>query len=831
MNATTFQTDIRRPGVIAGIVLSLAGTGIYALGLTLLSFDDDTYFRVVLLNLVLAFLYSVYWVLQCFRRKESGRTYLPFVYALWLISCFSCNLLINVFENLPLWVHLLTALFCISAWVLYWDLPSAILRNIAGFVNGISTLLIVYYAVYLLPVLPYSLLGILAFGLGFHGLVPGIILLLHGFSLFTLCADKGRRIAPWLGGLFVGLLLPVFLTLALHREVLAIRAFVQHSHFADQQGLPQWVLVSQRLKPNLLNEILMKEELVYTGADRFLSWKGHRFLEGGISYNDRKVHDPLLNVAFIALDNPVPLAEDRIHILESVFGNRLQTERRLWSETDIYTTLLSEDVQLYPSARLAYTELNIELSSRQRWDGEAIYSFLLPEGSVASSLSLCFNGVERKGVLASKTKAQQAYNQVVGVEMRDPALLQWREGNRIVVRIFPVRNNLPRHFKIGITTPLQLNAGKAVYRSIQVQGPGMQRMQVLSRVRVQGRDVPEFSDTDFEKEGAGFFRNSRGIDPWQLSLAAAPPQPQYFAWEGKKYLLQESLQQQQPADYDAVVLDLNASWEKEDARRWVQELKGIPLFVLTADGKHKLDADNFEEYWNQAVSFSYTLPPLYLLRHSDLLITSSGSFSPDFDGLAGTPFLKKIHAGLKQKELRVLNVGKALSPFWQTLREQRYVQMMNTGMSEALQMASARSYPVYTDTTDAVHIQDSGISLSLAGPDVKAPESDNDHIYRLYAYGYVLQQHLAAEDDTSRQNMAYVSLAEDAHIVSPVSSMLVLETDADYDRTGIEANKNTLGNASMKNDGAVPEPHEWALIALAVACMFYLFKKKKDYAL
>lgn len=828
----TFQTQIRKPGVMAGIILSLSGTGIYVLGLTLLSFDDDTFFRVVLLNLVLAFLYSVFWVIRSFRMKEPGRIYLPFVYLLWFISCFSCNLLLNVFENLPPWVYLLTALFCLSAWVLYWDVSSSFFRNLAGLVNGISTLLIIYYAVYLLPLLPYSLLGILAFGLGFHGLVPGIVLLLHGICLYRLCTYRGRRIAPWLGGIFAGLLSLTVFILAMQREAARIREYVQHARFASGSDLPEWVIVSQRLQPGFMNEILLKQDLVYTGADHFFSYGWNRPSGFSLNYTDRKIHDPFFNTAFLFTDNPVTLTEDRIRILESVYGNRLQTEQRLWSGQDIETLLLSEDVLVYPELRLAYTELSLELGNRQRRNGEAIYSFLLPEGSVASSLSLWVNGVERKAVLASKSKARQAYDQVVGVEFRDPALLQWREGNRVVVRIFPVHKDLPRRFKIGISTPLQLDGDRVRYRSVGIQGPGMHRTDVRSRVRIKGGvQGPGFGDAGFEEEKDGFVRKARGVVPWQLSFAARPLEPQFFAWEGQKYLLQESVPEWHKACYEAVVLDLNASWKKADARRWVDEWQGLPLYILTETGKQRIGPANFEELWQEYSGYTYTLPPLYLLNPGDLLITSSGPLSPNLDELSGTPFLDKIYSRLKDRHIRVLNTGAQLSPFWQTLREQRYVQLMNVSVTEALELAGSGMYPEYADTADAIHIQDSGLSLSVAGPDHKAAESHNDHIYRLYAYGKVLQQYLAAEEDTSLQNTTYIALAEDAHIVTPLSSMLVLETDADYTRTGLAPNVDTLGNASAKNDGAVPEPHEWALIILAAGLLIlYIRKNRKRYA-
>jgi len=59
-----------------------------------------------------------------------------------------------------------------------------------------------------------------------------------------------------------------------------------------------------------------------------------------------------------------------------------------------------------------------------------------------------------------------------------------------------------------------------------------------------------------------------------------------------------------------------------------------------------------------------------------------------------------------------------------------------------------------------------------------------------------------------------VDEASTAYVVSPVSSLIVLESQHDYDRFDISDKENSLRNASRQSSGAVPEPHEWLLIIL-----------------
>jgi XrtN system VIT domain protein len=100
----------------------------------------------------------------------------------------------------------------------------------------------------------------------------------------------------------------------------------------------------------------------------------------------------------------------------------------------------------------------------------------------------------------------------------------------------------------------------------------------------------------------------------------------------------------------------------------------------------------------------------------------------------------------------------------------------------------------------------------------KAP----DHLQRLFSYNDIMRKtgsRYFAQDYITDE---LIGEAEKSFVVSPVSSLIVLETQDDYERFGIENNMNSLKNASMKSSGAVPEPHEWMLIIFAAGSMLYL---------
>jgi XrtN system VIT domain protein len=97
---------------------------------------------------------------------------------------------------------------------------------------------------------------------------------------------------------------------------------------------------------------------------------------------------------------------------------------------------------------------------------------------------------------------------------------------------------------------------------------------------------------------------------------------------------------------------------------------------------------------------------------------------------------------------------------------------------------------------------------------------------RLFAYNHILQS-LGKKDTSLVDSTALIQEAQEAYVVSPVSSLVVLETQADYDRFDIKDSEASLKNASLKNTGAVPEPGEWAIIILLVATLVLFMVKSK----
>lgn len=779
------------------------------------------------LSVVIEFIYGVILTFNLLKKKERYLHLIPFLYLNWFIGCFCTNIFINIFENLPVWVYVSTFLFCFSCFVIYTNIQNKALNAMAYLINGITVTLIFYYAVYLIPFSLFSVIGILALGLGFYGLVPSIVLIIHTATLLNMASENKKNFVIFGLGIFSIFVSIIGFTLLLNSEAQSMRKnFVTKSFEKTNEELPNYILLSQNVRPNFLNEVLLKKDLVYIATDNFFEFRNFGSF-GHKQYNERKVHNPFYNLAYLMINDIEISADDQINILKSNFGKRLETEEQLWSGDNLVTKNIKEDVKLFPKERLAYTEITMDIAcEHETWqNGEAIYAFELPEGSVATSLSLWVNGEERKGVLTTKEKAQKAYTQIVGVEARDPSLMQWKEGNRVVVRVFPVSYNLPRTFKCGFTTPLKANEKTLTYNSIEIKGPNLAKASTLSRIQVN--DNSKFESTkDFELTDKFYINESNGLDEWEATLPINKETfSNAFVWKDKAYQIQPIETQKESFVPKEIILDLNASWDLEE----VKELVSIPskkCYVLGFDSKNEINSGNYETVFAQYKNLQYSLIPLYLANDSSLVITKCSTFSANFEELETTKYLKKLRKETKNRHLKVFNIGEDINPFWQTIKEQNYVDYTKLPFKDCTKAIREHSFIAVKSAENRVNIETAGISINENPTTSSIKNTGINHIYRMYAFGKVLGEHVAQEED-SLANNKYVYLAKDANIVTPISSLIVLETDADYENNGIEKNVDTLGNASINNDGSVPEPHEWLMILIGLSLLLFYYRKKQ----
>jgi tetratricopeptide (TPR) repeat protein len=111
---------------------------------------------------------------------------------------------------------------------------------------------------------------------------------------------------------------------------------------------------------------------------------------------------------------------------------------------------------------LSLTELELRFRNPQPRRIEGRFSCTLPPNAAISRFAKEINGQLMEGEVVERLRANQVYEQFLH-QMRDPALLEQDQGNRFSARIFPIDANAPVRLLLSYTTLLPLRDGTRTY--------------------------------------------------------------------------------------------------------------------------------------------------------------------------------------------------------------------------------------------------------------------------------------------------------------------------------------------------------------------------------
>ena len=744
------------------------------------------------------------------------------------VSAYSLNRTVPVFNISTNWLACFLVLLngALLLYIFRKKLPQWIEYSLpAIFASGF--LFNVYETIYVLPYMPIALIGSLFFLISLHILIPLWWAVLLG-KLVHKYTKKGE---PYIRSLIAGFAIPVVIILGYSANWFHINQELKNIQSASNKegSLPTWVTLSEMLANDWQTEKILKAGLFYTVSDL------HDFdiFPSQRSLNERKKHDPLVVVASI-FSRPLDLeVQEREKLLNAVFNQRHQTERKLWTGKDLSTKSVETSIQFFPEHRLAYTEkvIQIENNLKRSWRNtqEALYSFYLPPNAVITSASLWVEGEERPSFLTTKNKANNAYTTIVGRERRDPLLIHWQEGNRVTVRVFPVTNKEPRQFKIGITSPLQEKEGQLIYQNPDFEGPYWKN--ATEKIRILGAaDKLDFlSKLAFSKSGEDWIYEGRYHSDWQLEIDAGNFQESSFSFDNQHFKLSTYHPETVPFTAKNIYLDINRSWSKKQFNTLWEQLQFQPVFVYT-NKMVRLNAQNKNRLFKQLQRYRYRLFPFYEIEQPStaLVITQNEVLTPVLNDIKGTVFSKKLNAFFNKNEMpvAVYDLGNEPSLYLKTLKELRQIHYYADDMPRLLTFLEQKLFIKNQENDTRIAFPKMGLEIQKIDQPM-AQSTAPDHLMRLFTYNHLMRQIGKDYFNKEKHEDELIAQAEKAHIVTPISSLIVLETQADYDRFDIKKSKNSLKNASINDAGAVPEPHEWLLILLSLVVATYLFWQLK----
>lgn len=742
------------------------------------------------------------------------------------LSAFALNLSITVFEESVAWlsVFLVVLNVVLAITGLRMKFEPDPWNYFAVTVLSAGVLLQFYQTLYVLPVMGYGLLGFWFFGLGLHAFVPlwFLIFLLKMLRRFVENSPSYRNSIA--AGAAIPLALIVGFIVSWNLVSYEIGS-VHHEVVAqlEKEGLPHWVKVGQRIREGWMTKRILNSVEGFS-----FDFNGS---QSSIMTEDGLRHDPLIAIASIfSLEKNLPEAQLE-SLRNSMATARHTTEPRLWSGDRLRTKDIVTNVQLFPAHRLAYTEktFTIENTGSPR-PQEAIFSFYLPEGSVVSSASLWIEGKEEPAYLTMKSKAETAYQTIVGRERRDPLLVTWHEGNRVTARIFPCTQQEVRQFKIGVTSPLRFDEGRLFYENIDFDGPEKHAARETIQILQEGEKTKLKSGLTLRPKGSYLQSSGRYRSDWSLNMEAPPLSQEAFTFNGRSFQLVPLPEIMEPFAAREIYLDLNDGWTKKQFNQIWERVKNQPVFAWSG-GMIRLTEGNRQDVFEDLHELKFSLFPFHKIGQQEgaLVITQASGLTPLPGDLEGSTFASELAEFLGENPpLKVLNIGREISPFVKSLKEIRALQVHPVSLKEVLQLLENQRFPANQEDSANVVLSKAGVKIRQIDTAPAGNGTAPDHLMRLFAYNDLMKSVGENFFDKDFIENTLIGQAQVAYIVTPVSSLVTLETQEDYDRFDIEKpSENSLKNASIKSSGAVPEPHEWLLILFALTVALWLFGRSR----
>jgi XrtN system VIT domain protein len=836
-SASTVHRRLNPPAkkvLVIGYAFLAISSGLYLLSVSEgLSSDSFTRF---LVHYMIAVAYVIVLIVHKFIgiRKSWSEQNLDFTAIaihLFFVSAFALNREVPVFEESVQWLSVYLVITSIAVLSFGMTIRSRWFDRIRFIVCGSALVLYIYLSVYCITWIPIGALGTIVLGIGAHIFVPGALFAVTLLLMKREAVRSTSRLWIVAGAGSTVLFVTAFVTEWKTR--VSLIDTITHNHILSvNQDLPAWIKVSSGVRRDWISQRVFKFDFVYTTRDRIT---GMDFLPVRGRWNEDRYHDPLVLIgSWFA--SPALSRDERLKVLNVTTNARHRSEERLWSGSALTTAHVISDIDIFPETRIAYAEKHLMIKNNNpagAWVGrqqEAIFTFDLPEGSVVTSLSLWVNGREEKGLLTSKQKATHAYNTIVGVETRDPSVVHWKEGNTVTVRVFPCTPDEERHVKIGITTPLREENGNIIYTNVTFTGPNAADATATTRIRFAGSEAVTSVSTGFSKNNKGEYIYEGAYDPsLTFSFKSSPLKPNQYSFNGYHYSIEKATLATSRFAVDRIYLDINKSWTDSELKTFRNAVNQYSFYALYNNELVHVSEANWTNVTASLTQQEFSVFPFYALGKSDdcLVVTKAADISPSLAELNGTHFLEHTKSYFSNGgKVALYNIGTEPSLYIRSLRELRALRYAEGSLTQLFSLLREKQYPFAEEDEQQVTLFDAGLKIIRTSTRLMPEDNAPDHVARLFTYNSIMRRAGVPYFNNDISDEALVRDATEANVVSPVSSLIVLETREDYERFNITDSKNSLQNATKNNSGVVPEPHEWALIAVFVAMVLFVLRDR-----
>ncbi len=285
----------------------------------------------------------------------------------------------------------------------------------------------------------------------------------------------------------------------------------------------------------------------------------------------------------------------------------------------------------------------------------------------------------------------------------------------------------------------------------------------------------------------------------------------------------------QAVQFSKLFLDINNSWSQTETAEARQLVNNREVYVYLDNEFIKLGNDNWEDITTDLRKRNFSLFPFHRIKDAaqSLVISKGKELSPHLRDFKESLFAQRVSGYFSaNNKIKLYNLKGGVSTYVSSFRELRGLEFAEGDITGLKTLLQNNQFPMAEESDAQIVLHDSQMMIQKTKADSSLKDNAPDHLARLFAYNDIMRKVGTNYFKDDYINEELVNEASTAYVVSPVSSLIVLETKEDYERFGIQDKDKSLHNASKQSSGAVPEPHEWTLIILFAMLVLYTSIRK-----
>lgn len=748
-----------------------------------------------------------------------------------------------LFDPLINFGHVLLTLMVpgFNLWV-WWSLrrepPSA--NRWLGLANGISLGVSLFYALMLVPIIPFAGIGVIYFGIGLIPLAP-LLALLAGMWLrrhLGKSMPEGQKPRGLWSGIAAGICGVLLFALPFISTESGMRLAISDDAAGSDRGVALLRLLGQ------------EDQMLRHCYGRGMSEARGLYSWGKVvpAEKARVAYYRVRGRAFNSVPPPKLYAgRMRWAIMEEEYtwDNDQGGDAVAGRVKGLALTSSRMDGAIDPDAALGYVEWTLEFQNDSSLQREARAQIALPPGGVVSRLTLWIDGEEREAAFAGRAAVKAAYKEVVA-RRRDPVLVTTCGSDRVLMQCFPVPPGGGRmKVRLGITAPLgmtNLSSGFLQWphfleRNFTIRDSLQHLLWMAGPQPMESAGKPLIAEST--KTGATLHGklDDPALNVFGVGLVVRRDPSVRAVWtpdrrSGEGTVIRQSLMETTATAPDRIAVVVDGGREMAEALSDVAAaVASIPtntdvLLLLAKDGVRELagpgraDAGMRERMTRalrgvDCVGGHDNAPALARAcdfvsgTNRGVVVWIHASQPVEFD--TSEELRQRLERGASG--ISVMDVQVHAGPNRLTESFDKVSAWRSPGVIGGLRPGLEQIFRGWSDGAVGIEIRREPVQATLPVPPEFGRET-SEHLSRLWASGEARRLLKARQVDEAAK------VAAKAQIVTPVSGAVVLETREQYVRAGLEP-------ADPNSVPVIPEPAFGSLLLLALPLALLAARRRR----